>query len=112
MGLGRLYADLCRTARSGAHRLSALTGRGPNTGAPPNRGNLLGYLRDTLLPSALTGFACDLRTLADEGKAMLLLDGLDEVPQADDPRRREQVKALIAALVNDTPKLRIIQWVA
>jgi formylglycine-generating enzyme required for sulfatase activity len=66
------------------------------------------YVRDPLLPGTLTAFARDLRTLADEGKAILLLDGLDEVPQADDPRRREQVKALIAALVNDTPKLRII----
>ncbi|MFZ4664237.1 MAG: SUMF1/EgtB/PvdO family nonheme iron enzyme [Caldilineaceae bacterium] len=66
------------------------------------------YVRDPLLPSPLTAFARDLRTLADEGQAILLLDGLDEVPQADDPRRREQVKALIAALVNDTPKLRII----
>ena len=81
----------------------------PQQPAPrPTAETFWGYLRDTLLPAALTGFARDLRTLADEGKAILLLDGLDEVAQADDPRRREQVKALIAALVNDTLKLRII----
>ncbi|MEZ4731964.1 MAG: SUMF1/EgtB/PvdO family nonheme iron enzyme [Caldilineaceae bacterium] len=76
--------------------------------ARPTAETLWRYLYDTLPAGDLADFVRDLRALADEGKAILLLDGLDEVPQADDPRRRDQVKALIAALVQDTPELRII----
>lgn len=76
--------------------------------ARPTAETLWRYLHDTLPAGDLADFVRDLRTLADDGKAILLLDGLDEVPQADDPRRRDQVKALIAALVQDTPNLRII----
>lgn len=100
-----IYVDLRDLVRTAFPPLPAAA----QTPAPrPTAETFWGYVRDPLLPAALATFARDLRTLADEGKAILLLDGLDEVPEADDPRRREQVKALIAALVNDTPKLRII----
>ncbi len=43
-----------------------------------------------------------------EGKAAILLDGLDEIPQADDPRRRGQVHALVNALAAEFPDAPII----
>jgi formylglycine-generating enzyme required for sulfatase activity len=50
----------------------------------------------------------ELRSLCEQGKAILLLDGLDEAPQADQEGRREQIKALVAALVKRYSKLRIV----
>ncbi|RUM35702.1 MAG: hypothetical protein DSY58_06415 [Desulfobulbus sp.] len=41
--------------------------------------------------------------LLRQGKAAILLDGLDEIPQADDDRRRAQVHALVNALVDEFP---------
>ena len=100
-----LYIEMRNLVRDAFPALSA----DPQQTAPrPTADTLWGYVREHLLPGDLAAFTSDLRTLADEGKALLVLDGLDEVPQADDPRRREQVKALIAALVQDTPNLRII----
>ena len=47
---------------------------------------------------------CD-RELLDEG-GLLLLDGLDEVPEAE--HRREQVKAAVEGLAAMFPKLRVL----
>ncbi|MEZ4863973.1 MAG: SUMF1/EgtB/PvdO family nonheme iron enzyme [Caldilineaceae bacterium] len=57
---------------------------------------------------ALARFSDDLYALINDGKVMLLLDGLDEIPQADDPRRRAQVKAFVNSLVQSHADLRII----
>ena len=47
------------------------------------------YVREQLLPGALASFEAELLTLVRKGGAILLLDGLDEIPQADDGRRRQ-----------------------
>ncbi len=65
------------------------------------------YVRSHAL-KGFAGFEPDLRELAATGDAILLLDGLDEVPGAADPRRRKQIKDLVAALVGTYPALRII----
>ncbi len=44
----------------------------------------------------------------DDAKAAILLDGLDEIPQADDARRRGQVHALVNALAAEFPDAPII----
>jgi len=66
------------------------------------------YIRERLLGPGLAGFESELRGLCRSGDAILLLDGLDEIPQAGDERRREQVKAFIAALIGAYPRLRVI----
>lgn len=100
-----LYIEMRSLVRDAFSELPA----DPQQTAPrPTADTFWDYVREHLLLHDLTAFARDLRTLADEGQLLLLLDGLDEVPQADDPRRRAQVKALIEALVKDTPHLRLI----
>ncbi len=44
----------------------------------------------------------------EDAKAAILLDGLDEIPQADDARRRGQVHALVNALAAEFPDAPII----
>ena len=68
------------------------------------------YVREHLLAGDLASFTLELRRLFSQGEAILLLDGLDEVPDAADGRRRRQgqMKALIASLVGAYPDLRII----
>ena len=66
------------------------------------------YTREQLLEGELVSFNAALRRLCADGEAILLLDGLDEAPQAADPRRRRQIKALVASLVDTYPDLRII----
>ncbi len=60
------------------------------------------------LGAGLAGFETELRTLFADNEAILLLDGLDEIPQAGDKRRRDQVKAFIASLLRSYPSLRVI----
>ena len=62
----------------------------------------------TLFGAALTDPGGELRGWFDRGEAIVLFDGLDEVPQADRTGRRKQIKALIAALLRRYPALRII----
>ncbi len=58
------------------------------------------------LPETLRDFGEPLRQeLLDQG-GLLLLDGLDEVPEAE--RRREQVKAAVEGLAAMFPKLRLL----
>ncbi|MCB0206215.1 MAG: SUMF1/EgtB/PvdO family nonheme iron enzyme, partial [Anaerolineae bacterium] len=56
------------------------------------------HLSDQLTAMRCQGFIDDLITLLRNGKAAILLDGLDEVSDADDHRRRMQVQAFVAAL--------------
>lgn len=74
----------------------------------PTSEHLWRYVREQVLGPGLAGFETALRGLFAQGQAILLLDGLDEIPQADDPRRREQVKAFITALAGSYPALRMI----
>lgn len=66
------------------------------------------YVREHLLGASMAPLERELRTLCARGEAVLLLDSLDEVPAAADPRRRRQIKALIGALTVLYPRLRII----
>lgn len=50
----------------------------------------------------------DLRRMAETGELILLLDGLDEVPQGDRRSRREQIQSFVYALVQRYPDLRIV----
>ncbi|MBK8797886.1 MAG: SUMF1/EgtB/PvdO family nonheme iron enzyme [Anaerolineales bacterium] len=56
----------------------------------------------------LSGPGGELRAWFERGEAILLLDGLDEAPQADRQERRRQIKALIAALLRRYPDLCVI----
>ena len=67
--------------------------------ALPGLSELRAYLRDLLAPEGDAGFVDELFALLRQGRAALLLDGLDEISQAADPRRRAQVQAFVAALV-------------
>lgn len=51
-----------------------------------------------VLGARLAGYLPRLREAVQTGSALIILDGLDEVERGGDPRRREQVKALLAAL--------------
>lgn len=50
----------------------------------------------------------DLRGLLRKGQVLILLDGLDEVPQGATEARRQQVKALVQDLVESYPLARIV----
>ena len=78
----------------------------PNTRLP-DVDDFWRYVREELVPGQ-TGFETELRTLCANNEAILLLDGLDEIPQAGDKRRRDQVKAFIASLLRSYPSLRVI----
>jgi hypothetical protein len=61
--------------------------------------------------SAFDGSQADLPELREEmmaGDVIFLLDGLDEVPQADDPARREQIKTFIRLIRREFLKCRIV----
>jgi len=62
----------------------------------------------SLYGAGLAGPGGELRGWFDRGEAIVLFDGLDEVPQADRKGRRKQIKALIDALLRSYPALRII----
>lgn len=66
--------------------------------APPGVPELREYLRLRLAREGCEAFADELFDLLRGGKVALLLDGLDEVNQAADPRRRAQVQAFVGEL--------------
>ncbi len=68
------------------------------------------YVQSRVLGETLAGYGPELlrRLSAASGEAILLLDGLDEVPDAADDRRRQQVQALIASLVERFSHTRVI----
>ncbi len=66
--------------------------------SPPGVPELREYLRTQLAKEGCEAFADELFDLLRGGKAALLLDGLDEVNQAADPRRRAQVQAFVGEL--------------
>ncbi|MBZ0282072.1 MAG: HEAT repeat domain-containing protein [Anaerolineae bacterium] len=67
------------------------------------------YIEQELLkPDGLTGYLNDLRDQMRDGDAMIFLDGLDEVPEADRRERREQIKKLANDLRESYPECRIV----
>jgi formylglycine-generating enzyme required for sulfatase activity len=66
------------------------------------------YVENHVLSSGLNQFIRDLRLLFGRGEAVLLLDGLDEISDATDSRRRTQIKDLLRALVSARPNARVI----
>jgi len=56
------------------------------------------YVQQHILGDTLAAYAPDLLRQLESGQAIILLDGLDEVPDAGNDQRRAQVKALVAAL--------------
>jgi formylglycine-generating enzyme required for sulfatase activity len=66
--------------------------------APPGVLELREYLRARLTHEGCGAFTDELFDLLRGGKAAILLDGLDEVNQAADPRRRAQVQAFVGEL--------------
>ncbi|MBE2240444.1 MAG: SUMF1/EgtB/PvdO family nonheme iron enzyme, partial [Caldilineaceae bacterium] len=76
--------------------------------AAPTADHFWRYVREQVLGPGLLDFEEDLRTLCAEGRAILLLDGLDEVGQSVTKQRRDQLQSFVAALVRTYPHLRIV----
>jgi len=74
----------------------------------PSCDDLWKYVRRHVLSDDLAGLMGELQQLFASGQAILLLDGLDEVPQGADKRRQRQIKSLVSSLVAAYPDLRII----
>ena len=87
--------------------LREFVARGLPSGAKPGvTGDTLWQFIVSELPETLRDFGEPLRReLLDEG-GLLLLDGLDEVPEAE--HRREQVKTAVEGLAAMFPKLRLL----
>ncbi len=70
-------------------------------GAPPSSPtaeHFWRYVDERVLGTAHAGFKPHLLRRLQDGQALILLDGLDEVADAADPRRRDQMKAFVLAL--------------
>ncbi len=74
----------------------------------PDADDFWEYIREDLTASRLVDFETELRAFCANGQAILLLDGLDEIPQAGDERRRNQMKAFVASVCGRYPRLRVI----
>jgi len=74
------------------------------TGRPAPR-HLWQFVLDELKSENLTGSARMLRMAFEQGKAMMLLDGLDEVPTA---RERERVRDAIQEFADRYPQCRLM----
>ena len=61
-----------------------------------------------MLGTGASAFESELRDLLHTGKAIVLLDGLDEVAESSHPARRRQVKRFVASLVESYPDARFI----
>ena len=60
------------------------------------------------LPETVRDFSRQLRTELLNVGGLLLLDGLDEVPEAETAERRDQVKALVGLLRGQFPQCRVL----
>ena len=80
------------------------------TGLPRDRAatahHLWAFIEDTLKAAALTDYITPLHRELCERGGLLLLDGLDEVPEAE--RRREQVKQAVEDFVRSFGKCRVL----
>lgn len=80
----------------------------PNTGDEITLEKFFVYLHEQLKRSELASYLEALKDQMRDGDVMLFLDGLDEVPQAGDPNRREQIKTLARLLQKTYPKCRMV----
>jgi formylglycine-generating enzyme required for sulfatase activity len=86
--------------------LRDLAARGlPEPGATANRDTLWKFI-ESELGNNLKEFACHLYKQLQEEGGLILLDGLDEVPDARD--RRLQVKEVVKGFVEDFPECRVL----
>ena len=86
--------------------LRDLAARGlPEEGKPADGDTLWKFVRSELPETQRSSAEALKRELLEHG-GLLLLDGLDEVPEAD--KRREQVKEAVQGFAADFPRLRIL----
>ena len=71
------------------------------TADPPGVKWLREYLRAQLTPEGCEACVDDLFDLLRAGRAAILLDGLDEVSQAADERRRAQIQTFVGELAEE-----------
>ncbi len=78
--------------------------------ANPNADTLWKVIEAELLNSGLSGYAADLHLDLTQGHAVLILDGLDEVPYDEGklPARQRQMRELAASLNRAYPHSRIV----
>lgn len=76
--------------------------------APPGVPELRDYLRGWLAREGCEAFTDELFDLLRAGRAALLLDGLDEINQAADSKRRTQVQAFVGELASQFKDAPII----
>ena len=74
----------------------------------PDAADFAAYVQEHILKQDLKDFWSGLDQLCEVGEAVLLLDGLDEVGQADSDERRQQIHCLVQALCSAYPRLHII----
>ena len=70
--------------------------------------HLWAFLTDELAAEGLDEYAPHLRRTLREKGGMLLFDGLDEVPAAEDENRRAQIVGLVRQVKNAFPKCRVL----
>jgi formylglycine-generating enzyme required for sulfatase activity len=78
----------------------------PKKGTKAGARHLLDFLRAELERSSLGDFAADLETELRDRGGLLLLDGLDEVPEAE--ARRVQLRDVVRDFAGAFPKCRIL----
>jgi formylglycine-generating enzyme required for sulfatase activity/tetratricopeptide (TPR) repeat protein len=78
----------------------------PPVGEPATAEHLWAFLREELKAGSLEEYVPHLRRALRTEGGLLLLDGLDEVPEAD--RRREQIKQAVEGFEAAFPKCRIL----
>jgi formylglycine-generating enzyme required for sulfatase activity len=66
------------------------------------------YVRAHMLKERLAPYEAQLLEALRSGEAILLLDGLDEVSEATDERRAQQIKTFVGALSAQYPQARFI----
>jgi formylglycine-generating enzyme required for sulfatase activity len=91
-----------------AQVFAALPPNEDHAAALPGLAELRAYLHAALPIQAGDGLVEGLFELLRQGRAAILLDGLDEVGQAADPRRRAQMQAFVADLAEEFPAAPII----
>ncbi len=100
-----IYVELRELVR---HAFAALPADPTQPTPLPSCDDFWRYVRQHTLADDLAGLLGELQQAFASGQALLLLDGLDEVPQGADKRRQRQIKSLVASLVAAYPGLRII----
>ena len=107
-GWARAYTPIYLELRPLVESFDPLPSHPDHAPALPGLAELRAHLRKQLPETEGEALMAWLFDLLREGRAALLLDGLDEVSQAADPRRRAQVQAFVASLTAAFPAAPII----